>query len=444
MRRKRITSAIRIIRIVAIVALLSLAAIEWHSPVKADTTAAINSGSELTLLSEDSGTSAKPIILVYKEKSDCTPIDYCKPAPIIYTDTGNATLWFKIRMPHDVYNADLNGDILWLGGHLTSLLYNASWQNKQIVELYANTSNSSQSNLEFNLTNIPYGEHHLQINASCVVFLLDTYNPVSSHPFYDTAKKSLYFTVAPESTPKPAASTSPTIPEFTLRAIDNSYDVSPTNSTDPITGQITNQQGYHVKNGSIVVSIRNQPFSSYYDSNSFPIKLYYQIRVKNHYDNTWHYFPESNAGAAVYFSADNSSYTVREFRHLGNSLEYKQGSLIDYPSDGKVDFQVEAFSGYFNVTNINPTNLMVHPDDLIYNYTGQTSGWSDTQTVTIPNNSSSAATSQNPSPPNSPNITPSPSIPELPFSALTITLIALATLFGTVLFRKKLRFQELR
>jgi hypothetical protein len=141
-----------------------------------------------------------------------------------------------------------------------------------------------------------------------------------------------------------------------------------------------------------VLSIKNQPFTSHYDSNGFPIRLYYQIRVKGHYDNIWYYFPDNYSGRSIYTLADNSSYTSREFPYSGNGLEYKYDSIFVYPNDGKVDYQVEAFIGYFNVTNINPSDLITRPDDLIYNYTGQTSGWSNLQTAILPQWSSSETT----------------------------------------------------
>jgi len=53
---------------------------------------------------------------------------------------------------------------------------------------------------------------------------------------------------------KPANSeiTKPSVPEFTLKVIDNSYEVPPTYYTDPYTGKITiTQTGYRAQNGTI-------------------------------------------------------------------------------------------------------------------------------------------------------------------------------------------------
>jgi hypothetical protein len=42
------------------------------------------------------------------------------------------------------------------------------------------------------------------------------------------------------------AQSKPSVPEFTVKLVDNSYDVPPTQTTDPYTGTKT-IPGYHVK-----------------------------------------------------------------------------------------------------------------------------------------------------------------------------------------------------
>jgi hypothetical protein len=83
--------------------------------------------------------------------------------------------------------------------------------------------------------------------------------------------------VSAQSTPKPS------IPEFTVSVTDQSYDVqtTTTTTTSPYDGHIstTTTPGYHEINGSIELSIKNQPFTPYYGSNGYPIKLYYHVRA---------------------------------------------------------------------------------------------------------------------------------------------------------------------
>jgi len=153
--------------------------------------------------SDDSGLSAKPIIFVLKGANDGLAIDYYNSFPVIYSDTGNATLWVIIRMPYQVYDAKGQDTVMWLGGHLTQVSYKASWQNNQTVNL--NPNNANKGELDFNLTNIPYGNQTLEVNASCVVQIMDNWEG-ASHPFYDNNTKSVSFAVAPNPTPNPTLS----------------------------------------------------------------------------------------------------------------------------------------------------------------------------------------------------------------------------------------------
>lgn len=148
---------------------------------------------------ENSYTSAPPIVLVLESETSGVPIGF-HSVPIVHTDDVNTTLWLKIRMPNSVYNARALGDVMWLGGHLTAVSYKASWQNNKTIHLYDGGNNETE--LTYTLTNIPYGDHHLEVNASCVVFILDDYQG-AKHPFYDTNEYSLNFTIAPKSTPIP-------------------------------------------------------------------------------------------------------------------------------------------------------------------------------------------------------------------------------------------------
>jgi hypothetical protein len=58
-----------------------------------------------------------------------------------------------------------------------------------------------------------------------------------------------------------AAQTSNPVPEFTLRYVDNSYNVPPTTTStiDPYTGEVTTTTipAYHVKNKTVEVMIKN-------------------------------------------------------------------------------------------------------------------------------------------------------------------------------------------
>ena len=60
-----------------------------------------------------------------------------------------------------------------------------------------------------------------------------------------------------------SAITKPSVPEFTVKFVDASYNVPTTSSIDPFTGQNVTNEGYHVENRTIELIIKNQPFASY-------------------------------------------------------------------------------------------------------------------------------------------------------------------------------------
>ncbi len=181
----------------------------------------------------------------------------------------------------------------------------------------------------------------------------------------------------------------PSIPEFTVSVTDHSYDVpTTTTTTTDLDGRIitTTTPGYHMINGSIEVSIKNQPFTPYYDSDGYPTNLYYHIRIKllDPDPTYWRYIP----GEDQYFSATNSTYTVVTYGYQDHSFVDTWGGMPAYSSfkaDGSIDFEVEAFIGHTNTTYRFSGAPVIRSEDLIVRYVGQTSGWSSTQTATIPN-----------------------------------------------------------
>ena len=84
---------------------------------------------------------------------------------------------------------------------------------------------------------------------------------------------------------KPAfAQTTPSVPQFTVKYVDLSYNVAPTTTTNPFTGQqTTNDNGYYVDNRTLIFTINNQPFTPYQNSSGNEISMYYNFRAKGHY-----------------------------------------------------------------------------------------------------------------------------------------------------------------
>jgi hypothetical protein len=158
----------------------------------------------------------------------------------------------------------------------------------------------------------------------------------------------------------------PSVPEFTVQFVDF-YDVPPTYEVDPNTGEtVITQEGFRVDSNHIVVTIKNQPFTPYTDADGNFVRLYYDVYFK--YNNKhWLYLKE-------FFSSD-SEYTVKGFI-CGNQAGAPELRTLRYGD--KLDFKVQAYIGYtaigFN-PELSPLNA---------NFIGETSGWSDIQTLTIP------------------------------------------------------------
>jgi hypothetical protein len=181
----------------------------------------------------------------------------------------------------------------------------------------------------------------------------------------------------------------PSVPEFTVKLVAHPYDVPTTYSIDPYTGETITHAGYHVENKSIEVSIKNQPFTPYTDTDGKSINLYYNVRVKGHFEENW---TELFSASGEYPSA--GSYPKQDYG--------SQYTIVFYPrivpSNGQMDFQVEALVGYY--TRVYLGNTPAYHDV----FTGESSGWSNTQTLTI-------SASQTPTP--SPATTPTPTAPNM-------------------------------
>jgi hypothetical protein len=212
----------------------------------------------------------------------------------------------------------------------------------------------------------------------------------------------------------------PSVPEFTVKFIDASYYTPTTYSIDPYTGKNVTHPSYYVANKTIIVSIKNQPFVSTYDSSGgWNTSLLYNIRIKGHFTENW---------TNLYLVDDlpaksNSDYTVFSYVSEQPNCEntYILGDIMtDFPAGAQVDFQVEAMNGYVHrVFNPNATNqLEMYP----YEFTGEESGWSNTQTITInTNDATTLFTSPSPSSP-----TPTPTSSESPSPSENTSLFSLS------------------
>ncbi len=226
----------------------------------------------------------------------------------------------------------------------------------------------------------------------------------------------------------------PSVQEFTLKFVDNSYDVAPknTSSTDPYTGKTTTTTipGYHVDNKTVEATIKN-PFGA----------SYYNFRYKGHYVDDWSYVPFNPNASLPYFLSDsyavpfqaaNSEYTVV-------SLYFLPLSII---SEGQIDVQVQALYGNFDAVPYGHLVPLPAPTYDFY-FKGEAGEWSNTQTITI--DETSASTSPNPTRTLTPNPTPTltqnptsiPSVPEFHQWTIPLLLTITLALVGLLVYHKK-------
>jgi len=179
----------------------------------------------------------------------------------------------------------------------------------------------------------------------------------------------------------------PSVPEFTLKYIDYSYDVPPTYKIDEYTGETVVATGsIHVKNMTIHVTINNQPLS--HSFNGVTYHLYYNVRFKGHFGKDW-----SETPSVVTLNSSPSNFSEYISLHSSRLSEQSSAqyttfsfSANDYPPNAPIDFQVEAVMGH-------DSQAWVPDEPFAYNPAhyypavafDETSGWSSTQTITIPN-----------------------------------------------------------
>jgi|WetSurMetagenome_2_1015567.scaffolds.fasta_scaffold97460_2 hypothetical protein len=204
----------------------------------------------------------------------------------------------------------------------------------------------------------------------------------------------------------------PTIPQFSIKTTDHSYDIPPTYGIDQFTGQnITIHEGAHYQWRTLDFTIVNQQVSTGYG-------LYYNIRFKGQYTNSW----TELYHAGTYISQQSGQYSTVPFHLSGSYPSSIIGDLytLSIPAGATVDFQVQALAG----TTTRGGTQFGSGDK----FTGQTSDWSSTQSTTIP------TTTISPNPTQSP--TPSPTIPEFPYIIIVTIIMAVMALTISVFKRK--------
>ena len=130
----------------------------------------------------------------------------------------------------------------------------------------------------------------------------------------------------------------PSVPEFTLKFVDASYDVPTTYTIDPYTGQNVTHQGYHVNNTILVMTIQNQPLVYQFNGNeSFGSEsFYYNIQVKGHYAENWTQLYLNDELPTPNVSSTQTSLTLGALGENGFTIKLYD---ITVPFGGKEDFR---------------------------------------------------------------------------------------------------------
>jgi len=214
----------------------------------------------------------------------------------------------------------------------------------------------------------------------------------------------------------------PSVPEFTIEMIGPSFDIPPTYSFNSNTGLFDANDGYHIKYSTVKIVIKNQPFSN---QTNFDF-LYYNVRIKphNYVDSYWNEL--FHAGADGYPIQTLSNYTT-----IPLSVEGAQVLGVTIPTGAATDIQVEAMIGHIG------RNQTMIPYPYPYVFFGETSGWSNTQTVTLPPKIPfSASTTPTPSP--TPNVPEFPWIAVLPlFTIMLLVAVKLKSKPASALVKRK-------
>lgn len=211
----------------------------------------------------------------------------------------------------------------------------------------------------------------------------------------------------------------PSVPEFTAKLVDRSYNEPATTTIDPYTGQTIDNPAHRVENYTIELTIKNQPYTPVIAQNGANTSFVYQIQVKGHFANDW--IPMYMFGEGP--KASNTDYTVITYLLLSETQDSyyltsydstmpSTNTITGLPPNASIDFQVEALSGYWTRTiEFNSQH-----------FEAQESGWSPTQTVTIHTNSVST--------------NPSPTVPEIPYVAVLALFVVIPLI--TVLAKKRI------
>jgi len=219
----------------------------------------------------------------------------------------------------------------------------------------------------------------------------------------------------------------PSVPEFTVKYVNDSYYVPPQYAVDQYSGKtVQTGGGFALDNETIVITITPQPFTSYRDKDGNAINLLYNVEYKGNFGQTWMEDGVSH-GDIVVFGLGDDGYD----ENVGLPFV----ALGDLSAGDQVDFRVQAQIGYYNYTYSGVGSPDIASSYYIV-FIGKTSDWSNIQTITIPGDSASIYTSPDSLSAQAALVpTQTPFVPE--FTALAILPLLLSLFAVAVLLRHR-------
>lgn len=212
----------------------------------------------------------------------------------------------------------------------------------------------------------------------------------------------------------------PSVPQFTLNYTQQSFDVAPTYSINPYTGQSEmTKPGGSFTAKTVEVAINNQAFVPQHTADGNYTELCYYIRSKGTYEQ-WITDTIYEGGNILYYNnsmqipASSSNSTVLTFPLDRWDWRLKQGG-------GQIDFQVKAVIANFYLVR----SYDYYIPDWVNSEVIAEGDWSSTQTLTIPNPSTPIPNASNSVPNPSSSTMPSPTVPEFPTAAVLALLAAI-------------------
>ncbi len=204
--------------------------------------------------------------------------------------------------------------------------------------------------------------------------------------------------------PLPTYPTTPVLstPEFNATFVGQPYDVPESYSQDPYTGANVTNHGYHMNNGSILITIKNQKFNS-----MGTYSIYYEIAVGGH-------FGGSSVQLFQYLHDYYLDYMLPPSGLLQSDSEYTTYgvSAVSYPPNSQINVEVRAL--LFNKSQIFVSDHAMLP--------GYGPGHYETVISLVSMSNSSIQIAIIPG--TAPSASPSPSLTTLPTATTTPTAIS--------------------